>query len=63
MSRSAGVFNRTEGKIENLSEEMTSGTGWITRDELLKVQKSGQFPDDPVKIKDTQIHNVNTQTY
>jgi hypothetical protein len=30
---------------------------------LLKLQKSGQFPDDPVKIKGTQIHYVNTQTY
>jgi hypothetical protein len=35
----------------------------IEEDELLKMQKSGQFADDPVRIKDTQIHNVTSQTY
>jgi hypothetical protein len=35
----------------------------IDKTELLKLQKSGQFPDDPVKIKDAQIHDVNSQTY
>ncbi len=28
-----------------------TGHGWITQAELLKVTKSGQFPDDLVKIK------------
>jgi hypothetical protein len=42
----------------------TSGTGfWILETELLKLQKNGQFPDESVKRKDTQIHYVNTQTY
>jgi hypothetical protein len=39
------------------------GTGWIVQDELLKLQKSGQFPDEPVKITGAQMHYVNTQTY
>jgi hypothetical protein len=29
---------------------------WIVQVELLKVQKSGQFPDDPAKTKGA-IHN------
>jgi hypothetical protein len=33
-----------------------SGTGWIEQAELLKLQKSGQFPDEPVRIKGAQIH-------
>ena len=42
-----------------------SGTsdGWIEKVELLKLQKSGQFPDELVKIEDTQIHYVVSQTY
>ena len=35
----------------------------IALDEVLKLQGNGQFPDDPVKIEDTQIHCVDTQTY
>jgi hypothetical protein len=31
--------------------------------ELLKLERSGEFPDESVKIKDTQIHYVNDQTY
>ena len=31
--------------------------------ELLKLQKSGQFPDDPTKIKGAQIHSVGALTY
>jgi hypothetical protein len=38
-------------------------SGWIAQPELLKLQKSGQFPDEPVKIEGAQIHNVNAQTY
>ena len=30
---------------------------------MFPLQKSGQFSDDPVRIKDTPIHYVNTQTY
>ena len=36
-----------------------TGHGQIAQAELLKLQKTGQFPDDPVRIKDTQIHYVN----
>ena len=28
----------------------------IALDELLKLEEIGQFPDDPVKIEDTQIY-------
>jgi hypothetical protein len=31
--------------------------------ELLKLQKSGQIPDQPVKIEGAQIHYVASQTY
>ncbi len=30
----------------------------ITLDELLKLKEICQFPGDPVKTKDTQIHSV-----
>ncbi len=33
----------------------------ITSVEVLKCQESGQFPDDPVKIEDTQIRCVDTK--
>ena len=35
----------------------------ITLAELLKLQESGQFPDESVKIEGAQIHSVDTQTY
>ena len=36
-----------------------NGTGgWIAQAELLKLQKSGQFPDESVRRKDTHIHYV-----
>ena len=34
--------------------------GWFTLPELLKLQESGQFPDESVKIDGTQIHCVDT---
>ena len=37
--------------------------GQIAQAELLKLQKSGQFPDEPVRIKGAQIHYVTSQTY
>jgi hypothetical protein len=39
-----------------------SGTvhGLFPEVELLNLQKIGQFPDEPVKLKDSQIHYVNT---
>ncbi len=36
-----------------------TGHGWIPETELLNLQKRGQFPDESIKMKDTQIHNVN----
>jgi hypothetical protein len=33
----------------------------ITEPELLKFQKRGQFADEPVRIKDTQINYVTSQ--
>ena len=35
-----------------------TGHGDVEESELLKLQKNGQFPDDPVRIKVTQIHYV-----
>jgi hypothetical protein len=29
--------------------------GWFAQAELLKLQKCGQFPDEPVKMKGAQI--------
>ncbi len=42
-----------------------SGTvhGHVPDDELLNMKENGQFPDDPVRIKDTQIHYVVSQAY
>jgi hypothetical protein len=39
-----------------------SGTGHdqVAEAELLKLQKIGKFPDEPVRIKGAQIHYVNT---
>jgi hypothetical protein len=41
-----------------------SGTGhsYVAQAELLKLQRSGQFPDELVKIEGTQIHYVASQT-
>ena len=30
---------------------------WLALAELLKLQESGQFPDEPVKIEGAQIHH------
>jgi hypothetical protein len=35
----------------------------VAQVELLKLQKSGEFPDESVKIKGAQIHYVVSQTY
>jgi hypothetical protein len=49
---------------EEISAWVGSGTiHWkIVQSELLNLQKDGQFPDDPVRIKDSHIHYVNTKT-
>ena len=35
-----------------------TGHGRIAQAELLKLQKSGQFPDEPVRIKGEPVHYV-----
>ncbi len=40
-----------------------TGHGDVAQDELQKLQKSGQFPDEFVKIEDTQIHCVTSRTH
>jgi hypothetical protein len=40
--------------------EVEQSTGRLRN---LKLQKNGQFPDEPVKIKGTENHYVNSQTY
>jgi hypothetical protein len=38
-------------------------SNWIEETELLKLQKSGQFPDESVRIKVGKIRYVTSQTY
>ena len=38
-----------------------TGHGHVAQAELLKLQKSGQFPDESVRIKGAQIHYVNVR--
>jgi hypothetical protein len=45
------------------SDGSGTGHGQVEKLELLKLQKSGQFPDESVRIKETQIHYVNSQSY
>jgi hypothetical protein len=33
------------------------GEGLIAQAELLKLQESGQFPDEPAKIKGAHVHS------
>jgi hypothetical protein len=40
-----------------------TGHGHVAQAKLLKLQKSGQFPDELVKIEGAQIHYVPSQTY
>jgi hypothetical protein len=35
----------------------------LTKNEAVVLQKSGEFPDEPVRIKGSQIHDVTSQTY
>ena len=35
--------------------------GWFALSELLKLEEGGQFPDDPVKIEDSQIRCVDAR--
>jgi hypothetical protein len=39
-----------------------TGHGRFAQAELLKLKKSGQFPDEPVRIKVARIHYVISQT-
>jgi hypothetical protein len=36
--------------------------GHVVQSELLKLEKNGQFPDELVRIKGSQIHHVTSQT-
>jgi hypothetical protein len=51
----------------NIEEKPHNGSGrihdLIELTELLKLQKRGQFPDDPVRIKFREIHYVTSQKY
>ena len=47
----------------SIFKTICSATALARIPELLKLQKSGQFPDDPVKIEGAQIHSEDTQTY
>ncbi len=38
------------------------GSGLFVETELLKLEKNGQFPDEPAKRKDTQTHSGDGQT-
>jgi hypothetical protein len=40
-----------------------TGHGHVAQAELLNLHKSCQFPVDLVKIEDTRIHFVSSQTY
>ncbi len=47
-------------------EEVEESTAGFTEDELLKLEKHAQFPDETVRIKVARVHYVITvisQTY
>ena len=48
--------------MRRTSLDVNDRTVWIEQTELLKLQQSGQFPDEPAKIETVQIHSVDTQT-
>ncbi len=65
---SAVVLVRMFPILELIYEENTTRRSWnwhsyITQAERLKQPKSGQFPDELVKLEDTQIHYVVFQSY
>jgi hypothetical protein len=40
-----------------------NGSVLFTQVKLLKLQKNDQFPDEPTRIKGTQIHSVDGPRY
>ncbi len=56
--RSVASLTRMFPTLDLRCEEKTArrGHGQIVQAELLKLQKSGQFPDEPVRIKGTPIY-------
>jgi hypothetical protein len=46
---------------ENAARRTGKWHSYVTQVELLKLQKSGQFPDELLKIEDAQIHCVASQ--
>ena len=63
--RKAAVLARVRTTLLLRKPRGGSGTGHdhVEQTKLLKLQKSGQFPDEPVRIKDAQIHYVDVQMY
>ena len=49
--------------MRRLLGDSGTGHGDVPKTELLRLKKNGQFPDEIVKIEDTQIHSVSSQTY
>jgi hypothetical protein len=59
-----GCFPLLIGVVRRTScDGSGTGHGHIVEAALLKLKKSGQFSDESVRIKGTQIHYVNVQTY
>ena len=62
---SAAVLVRMWSTLLLSCEENAARRKWklVSLAELLKQQESGQFPDEPAKIKGTQIHSVDVRQY
>ena len=64
--RSAAALARMWPTLDLSCEENAvcgESGGWFALAELLKLQESGQFPDEPVKIEGAQIHHGDARTY
>ena len=49
--------------MRRLRDDSGTGHGDVPEVELLRLEQSGQFPDEFVKIEGSQIHSVTSQTY
>ena len=63
--RSVASLERMLPILDLSCEENAARRKWklVSLAELLKLQESGQFPDEPAKIKGAHIHHVNAQTH
>ena len=63
--RSAAALGRMLPTLDLSCEENAARRKWklVSLAELLKLQESGQFPDELVKIEGAQIHYASSQTY